>query len=181
MTPVVKDAEKHGTSAATVLVALITATVLISGCAALDKLGFTSRRQPEPLTPEQSKSQVIEAAHDIADITHLDVVRAVFWRSSCTDQGEPPYRSELLISRPLAESFEAADAEDAALIEQLRRHGWQPSDFLTHGTPLEKNGVYAVVGPQNAATPTRSLHLYGECRDFSSAKDTSSMEDINLP
>lgn len=174
-----QDVRKHGFSAAKVFAALIVATVLMSGCAALDKFAF-SGRQPEPLTPEQSKGQVIEAAHDIADITHLDVVRAVFWRSSCNDQGEPPYRSELLISRPLAGSFEAADAEDAALIEQLRRYGWQPSDFLTHGTPLEKNGVYAVVGPQNAATPTRSLHLYGECRDFSSAKGTSSMEDINL-
>ncbi|MBU8827786.1 hypothetical protein KL859_33635, partial [Mycolicibacterium goodii] len=105
-------------AAAAALTAAITATLLVSGCGVLNKFDFRGR--PDPITPEQSKAQVLDAARDIVNTIHLDIVKAVFWRSSCNDQGDPPYRSELLISRPLKESFDAADADDATLIDQLK-------------------------------------------------------------
>ncbi|ULN48209.1 hypothetical protein MI170_02135 [Mycolicibacterium goodii] len=166
-------------AAAAALTAAITATLLASSCGVLNKFDFGG--QLDPITPEQSKAQVLDAARDIVNTTHLDIVKAVFWRSSCNDQGDQPYRSELLISRPLKESFDAADADDATLIDQLKTHGWHPAtDFHTHGTALTKNNVVAVIGPQNASTPTRGLHLYGECRDYSSEKNQNSMEDTFL-
>jgi hypothetical protein len=134
-----------------------------------------------PITPEQSKAQVIDAAKEIVGLVDLKVLKAVFWRGSCNDQGEPPYRGEMRISHALASSFEVADAEDARMIQQLRSHGWTDApDFHTHGTALKKNGVVAVISPQNVSTPTRGVELFGECRDMTSEKGKNSMETVPL-
>jgi hypothetical protein len=41
-----------------------------------------------PLTPEQSKAQVIDAANEIVSTLKLPVIEPAFWRASCNDQGE---------------------------------------------------------------------------------------------
>jgi predicted secreted protein len=134
-----------------------------------------------PISPEQSKAQVIDAAKEIVGLAELKVLNAVFWRGSCNDQGDPPYRGEMRISHALAPSFQAADAEDAQMIQQLRNNGWTDApDFHTHGTALKKNGVVAVINPQNASTPTRGVELFGECRDITSQKGTNSTETVQL-
>jgi len=134
-----------------------------------------------PISPEQSKAQVVDAAKEIVGITDLKVVDSVFWRGSCNDQGDPPYRGEMRISHPLAANFETADAEDARMIRQLRDHGWVDApDFHTHGTALQKSGVVAVINAQNASTPTRGVELFGECRDMTSEKGKNSLEHISL-
>lgn len=46
----------------------------------------------DPITPGQSKARVVDAAESIVGILDLPVESAIFWRSSCNDQGEAPFR-----------------------------------------------------------------------------------------
>jgi hypothetical protein len=44
------------------------------------------------MTPDQSRAQVIDAASDVGHAVDQPVASAHFSRSSCKDQGDPPYR-----------------------------------------------------------------------------------------
>ena len=126
-----------------------------------------------PLTPEQSRAQVVDAAHEIVASLKLPVVEAFFWHASCNDQGDPPFRGEMRIAYPLAANFADSDAQIAQMAQQLRDAGWSGDPgFHTHGTALTKNNVVVVFGPQNVSDPNREIELFGECRDVTSTKDT---------
>ena len=159
-------------AAAAVVVALVT------GCGVVDSLG---NGVPDPMTPEQSKAQVVDAARELVGTLDLRVVEAFFWHSACNDQGEAPFRGQIRIAYPPAPSFEESDAEVAEMAQRLESAGWsRDSDFLSYGTVLEKNNVVAVLGPQNVSTPNRDIQVYGECRDMTTAKGDNQTEPVTL-
>lgn len=159
-------------TAAKALVAAMTVAALVSGCGAVSWM--MNDGVSNPMSPEQSKAQVIDAAKDIVGTIDLTVVDASFWHGSCNDQGDAPFQGQMRIAHPLAATLEAADAEDAQIIQRLRANGWTTdSAFNTHGTAIKKNGVTAVFRPQNSAITTRGIDLYGECRDVTTTKQTS--------
>lgn len=126
-----------------------------------------------PMTPEQSKAQVVDAAREIVNALGLHVVEAFFWRSSCNDQGDPPFRGEMRIAYPRAASFEESDTQIAKMAQSLQSIGWTGDPgFHSHGTVLKKDNVVAVLGPQNVSLPHRDIELYGECRDVTTTKNT---------
>jgi hypothetical protein len=162
---------KEAIAVATLVVALI------SGCDAVNPL----KDVPNPLTPEQSKAQVVDAAKDVVGTLDLQVVEAVFWHSSCNDQGDPPFRGQVRLAYPQASSADQSDDEIAKMVQRLENSGWSAdSEFRSHGTVLKKNNVVAVLGPQNASVPNRDIQLYGECRDVTTAKGQTQTEDIVL-
>lgn len=134
------------------------------------------------MTPAQSKAQVVDAAREIVAALNLHVVNASFWRASCNDQGDPPFKGKAIITYPPAPSFEESDAEIAQMVQHLQSLGWTGDpDFHSHGTVLRKNNVVAVFGPQDVSGPNRGIELYGECRDMTTTKQTrGSTEDISL-
>lgn len=126
-----------------------------------------------PLTPAQSKAQVVDAAREIVSTLGLKVTEAWFWHSSCNDDGVAPFRGEVRISYPPAPSFEQSDAEVGKMIQHLRSTGWKGDpDFHTHGSMLRKDNIVVVFDPQNASTPNRTIELHGECRDVTTTKET---------
>jgi hypothetical protein len=126
-----------------------------------------------PMTPEQSKAQVIDAAHEIVNALGVHVVEAWFWHASCNDQGDPPFQGKARIAYPPAPSFEQSDAEIAKMVQHLQSMGWTGDPgFHSHGTVLKKNNVVAVFGPQNVSVPDRDIEVYGECRDVTTTKNT---------
>jgi hypothetical protein len=158
-------------------VAAVVAT-LVSGCGSMNSKGNSVQN---PLTPEQSKAQVVDSARDIVGTLRLQPVAVTFYRSSCNDQHEAPFRGVVSIDFPKAATFEQSDAEVAAMTQQLQAGGWTgDADFKSHGTALKKNNIVAVFAPQNASTPNRSITLYGECRDMTSTKDDTQTEYITL-
>jgi hypothetical protein len=158
-------------SAAAVVVALV------SGCGVLN----FREEVPNPMTPEQSKAQVVDAAKELVGTLNLQVVEAFFWHSSCNDQGEAPFRGQIRIAYPPAPSFEESDVEIAEMVQRLETAGWsRDSDFRSYGTVLEKNNVVAVLGPQNASNPNRDIQVYGECRDMTTAKGDNQTEPVTL-
>jgi hypothetical protein len=145
-------------------------TVLFSGCGPVNSV---TNRVSNPLTPEQSKAQVVDAAREIVTATGVHVVSASFERASCNDDGVAPFKGIVSISYPLAPSFEQSGAEVAKMVQQLQSSGWTGDpDFHSHGTVLKKNSVVAVFGSQDASTPYRGIDLYGECRDMTTTKET---------
>jgi hypothetical protein len=162
---------------ATVVAAVAMVAALVSGCGAVSSIknGGVSN----PLTPEQSKSQVVDAANEIIGTLKLHAIEPAFWHASCNDQGDPPFRGQMRLGYPLAASFEASDAEIAQMVQRLESIGWSTdSDFKSHGATLQKNGVVAVLGPQSAGDTTRSLELFGECRDLTTTKDTKGATEV---
>ncbi|KAA0120853.1 hypothetical protein CIW51_01110 [Mycolicibacterium sp. P9-22] len=137
---------------------------------------------PDPLTPEQSKTQVVDAARDIVRALQLEMTRVVFWRASCNDQHEAPFRSVVSIWYPPAPTLQASDAEVAEMIRRLHTDGWTPAtDFKTHGAAVTKHDVVAVLAPQAVGDKHRGIDLYGECRDVTTTKATAgSTEEITL-
>lgn len=132
-----------------------------------------------PLTPQQSQAQVVDAAKEIVHALGLRAIEPAFWHASCNDQGDPPFQGKMMIGYPKAPSFEASQAEIAEMVRRLRSIGWaNASDFHTHGTALQKNGVIAVFGPQNVSDSTRSLEIFGECRDVTTTKQTGGHTEI---
>lgn len=158
------------------IVAVVAA--LVSGC---DAMNSATNDVSNPLTPDQSKAQVVDGARDIVGTLHLQVIDAAFYRSSCNDQHEAPFRGVVNVNYPPAASFEESDAEVATMTQRLQGTGWTgDTEFKSHGTTLKKNNVVAVFAPQNASSPNRSITLYGECRDMTSTKDDTHAEDIAL-
>jgi hypothetical protein len=141
-----------------------------------------SDKVSNPLTPDQSKAQVMDAAHAIVTTLNLQVVNAGFWHASCNDQGDPPFRGQMRIAYPPAATFADSESQIAQMTKHLQASGWTGDpDFHSHGTVLQKNNVVAVFGPQNASDPNPEILLYGECRDVTTTKDTKGpAEEVSL-
>jgi hypothetical protein len=165
-----QNARRRGVAYSTAM-ATLAAAALAPGCTSLHGLahGVT-----HPITPEQSKAQVIDAARDVVHGLGLHYIDAYFWHGSCSDGGAGPFEGEIRISYPNAPSFAQSDSEVAAMVAHLQTLGWttDPS-FHTHATALTKSGVVAVFDPQNASTSTRGIELTGPCRDVTTTKSTA--------
>lgn len=130
---------------------------------------------PHPMTPEQSKAQVINAAREIAATLALKGVSGNFKRESCNDQAVAPFRGRVVLDYDHAPTLEASQAEIQQMVATLKQHGWEaPSDFHTHAPALSKQGATAVFDPyspvQNAGG---SITIYGECRDMTTKENTN--------
>ena len=135
-----------------------------------------------PITPEESKAQMVDAAREIIAALDLDVLAVKFRHASCNDDGVAPFRGDLLITYPLAASEEESEAEIATMTEKLRSIGWGSDPNLhTHGTDLTKNNIVADLGPQLKGQIRRAIQLYGECRDITtSQKYGTPYEEVDL-
>jgi len=144
---------------------------VLSGCAALSgwsviMTGVPNPMRPTPMTPEESRSQVLKAAREVVAILGLDVVEASFWHSACNSRGDPPFRGRMRIGYPLARSPQVAGDQIAAMLDLLRAAGWSAdSAFLSHAPALKKNRVIIVLRPQDPNSATRGVDVIGECRD----------------
>jgi hypothetical protein len=151
---------------------MVTAALLaafISGCNVMSS--GSNHGVAQPLTPEQSKAQVVDAANDIVRTSQVKVNEANFMRSSCNDQGDAPFRGGVNIFYARPASFADADADVERMTQRLQAEGWTTdTDFKSHGTVLKKNGVNAVFYPANASSAQGNIELFGECRDVTTTK-----------
>jgi hypothetical protein len=154
-----------------VSVAAGTLAIALQSCSTVRNL---SEGVHNPMTPEQSKAQVINAAKEIVISLALKGVSANFTRDSCNDQAVAPFRGRVELNYDHAPTLEASQAEIQQMIATLKQHGWgAPGDFHTHAPALSKQGVTAVFDPyspvQNAGG---SISIYGECRDMTTKENT---------
>lgn len=137
----------------------------------------------DPLTPDQSRAQVVDAATEILTTLHLPVLRTAFWRASCNDAGLPPFRGHVRITYPRADTYARSDAEIADMIELLAAQGWADDpDFRSHSRAVAKDNVTAVFQNQNASVVDRAIEVLGECRDITTPSQLDDdSEWITLP
>jgi hypothetical protein len=137
-------------------------------------VGNSSGGVTNPMSPEESKAQVVNAAKEVVTTLALKGVAATFTRDSCNDKAVAPFRARVVISYDHAPTLEASQAEIQQMVAVLKQHGWgAPGDFRSHAPALGKSGVTAVFDPysplQNAGG---SISIYGECRDMTTARNT---------
>lgn len=127
-----------------------------------------------PMTPEQSKAQVVNAAREIATTLGLKGVSGHFSRDSCNDQAVAPFRGIVGLAYDHAPTLEASRAEIQQMIATLKQHGWgAPGDFHTHASALSKQGVTAVFDPYSPVQNSGgSITIYGECQDMTTKANT---------
>lgn len=137
----------------------------------------------DPLTPELSRAQVVDAATEIVTTLHLPVLRSAFWRASCNDSGLPPFRGHVRITYPRADNYARSEAEIADMIERLAALGWADNpNFHSHSRALAKGNVTAVFQNQNASVLDRAIDVLGECRDITTPSQLDDdSEWITLP
>ncbi|WP_431240430.1 hypothetical protein ACQ86B_13655 [Mycolicibacterium aichiense] len=167
--------QTNRTGALAMIAALAMTTV--TGCGLMKS---DADKVSNPLTPEQSEDQVIDAAHETVATLGLQVTNASVWHASCNDQGDPPFRGQLRLSYP-PPAAGAGNPIDQ-IVQKLKAQGWTDAqDFATHGTALEKNNIVAVFAPGNAINANYSIEFFGECRDITTTKDTKGrVEPITL-
>ena len=155
------------------LVAFAVASVLAISLQSCSSIRNLSEGVPHPMTPDESKAQVIAAAREIVTTLELKGFSAHFSRESCNDQAVAPFRGIVGIDYDHAPTLEASQAQIQQMVTVLKQHGWGgPGDFRTHASAVSKQGVTAVFDPyspvQNAGG---SILIYGECRDMTTKQN----------
>lgn len=103
-----------------------------------------------PSTASESRAELLGAALELVAASGLEAVEAYFW----------PTRCRVRIAYPRAPDTATANAEMAAMIEQLTARGWSGDPtFHSHGAVLAKNAVRALLRPQNSSVATRAIEL----------------------
>jgi hypothetical protein len=155
------------------VVVFVAAGVLAMALQSCSSIRNLSEGVPHPMTPNESKAQVINAAREIVATLGLKGVSAHFSRESCNDQAVAPFRGIVGLDYDHALTLEASQAQIAEMVAVLKQHGWgAPGDFHTHASAVSKQGVTAVFDPyspvQNAGG---SISIYGECRDMTTKQN----------
>ena len=96
------------------LLAIVTAVAMVSGCAIMNKL---KDGVSDPMTPEETKAQVIAAARDVVKALQLKDVGVTFRYEACSDEGKPPYRGLVQIDYAHAPTYEGSQPKCG-----VRRH-----------------------------------------------------------
>lgn len=159
---------------AAALAVLTTVVAPMGGCSSM------SPSQPEnpavtPLTDDESRGQVVDAAKEIVRAARLDITYANLQWEWCNDQGEPPFRTkvELAFVTPAGEDRSAQIAASVAA-----QPGWEsgpPPGYVPAGEVVHKGDVWASIGPGN--NPERGgIQIYGECRNVNDHRDTDGVE-----
>ena len=127
---------------------------------------------PDPISPQQARAEVIDAARDILATLHGEVTKALFSYESCNDQGEPPFRGMVNVSFWMPGVPHDQPVDPQRVIQPLVAHGWSPdSDFVSHSPTLRKDKVNIIVtvAPHPPAGVELIRHVGvevdGECRD----------------
>ena len=145
-------------------------TVVLQSCSSIRNL---SEGGPHPMTPDESRAQVVNAAREIVATLGLKTVTGHFSRESCNDQAVAPFRGVVGLDYDHAPTLEASQAQIEQMVASLKQHGWGASgDFHSHSPAVSKQGVTAlfdVFSPvQNAGG---SITIYGECRDMTTKQN----------
>lgn len=151
--------------------ALLLCLVLGSSFIVLHRLrdlrGAAVEAPAHPLTDEQARQQVVEAARQFVEAGRLDKATATYMLLSCTNREDPPYQGAVYLDFGLpapGETRRYFDRIDAALTAR----GWSvalPPSGHPGGRTLTKDGVTAVYYPNLDAPGRGVLQIYGECRN----------------
>jgi hypothetical protein len=160
------------------LVAIVTALAMVSGCSIVNKF---KDGVSDPMTPQEAKAQVIAAARDVVKTLQLKDVGGTFRYEACSDEGKPPYRGLVQIDYAHSPTYEGSQAEVQSFVETLQRGGWSTdSGFASHAASLAKDNVVTLLRPY-APNGSGGIEVRGECRDVTDHRGNQDIVDTPLP
>jgi hypothetical protein len=126
----------------------------------------------DPISPEEARAEVIDAARDVRSSLDADVAEAKFRYESCNDQGEPPFRGVVDMGLWLPGVPHDEPVDPQRVIQSLTEHGWSSdSDFISHSPTLRKGAINIIVTVAHRPTAGKkigahvSVDVDGQCRD----------------
>lgn len=120
-----------------------------------------------PLDDDQSKTQVIEPARQIAALTQLRTSAAGYALMSCKSQHDPPYQGAIYLTFSLPAATPAG-AFFSAAAATLVDHGWiegSPPNNHPLARILSKDGIAVILYRHDDDPALGVLRVYGQCRD----------------
>jgi hypothetical protein len=149
----------------------------LSGCAEVK----------DPITPEQARAEVMDAARDILNTLHGELTEARFHYESCNDQGEPPFRGLVRMAFWMPGVPHDQPVDPQRVIQPLTAHGWSTdSDFISHSPTLRKDNINIIltVVPRLPAVGKLNSHVgvdvAGQCRDTFDHRSNDSILSVDV-
>jgi len=131
-----------------------------------------------PLSDDQTKSQVIEPTKQIVALTRMHVAAAGYTLLSCKNETDPPYQGLVYLTFDLPNAVDYFDQVAATMVP----HGWHkglPPTQYVFGTTLTKDGVTAILYRDPDRRTTGVMKVYGECRNTGNHRnDNTGWTDI---
>lgn len=135
----------------------------------------------DPVTDDQSETQVVEAAKQIVTVAGLQKPTAGYLLMSCKNRDDPPYQGAIYMNfaLPAEGHLETYFRNIAATVVA---HGWSeglPPNQHLYGRTLYRDGVTAIVYRNSDDANRGIMRLYGQCRNMNDHRnDTSAWVDI---
>jgi hypothetical protein len=163
---------RSGRVRALILAALVVSLTLGAAFVVVSELRPSAAEAIEhpanPVTDDQSRAQVLEAAKQIVTLAGLRTTSAGYLPMSCKDRKDPPYQGAIYLTFALPPDV-AADKYFPAIATTLARHGWieggQPAN-RTDGRMFSKDAVTAIIYRDSDDPRVGIVRLYGECRNM---------------
>ena len=138
------------------------------------------RQEPTPISDEESRAQVVDAAKAITAAAGLDVTYANYQWEWCNDQGRPPYHGRVDVAYEVPAGTDSAAMAKQVAAVAARQPGWAsgpPPGLNPYGEVVHKGGVMAIASVGNY--PERgALQIFGECKNMNDHRDDSALHDI---
>jgi hypothetical protein len=157
-----------------VLVLVVLAAVVAVGAAflLLRTRADALNRPAQPLTDEQTKTQVVEPAKQIVAVANLHGASGGYILMSCRNEADPPYQGAIYVTFDLPKSVDYFDRVAAAMVPHGWHEGLPPNQYL-FGTTLYKDGVTVILYRDPDRLTTGVMKVYGECRNTADHRNDS--------
>jgi hypothetical protein len=132
-------------------------------------------------TDEQTKAEVVAQAKLIVAVGALQNPTAGYLLMSCKNHDDPPYQGAVYLDFALpadARGDQYFRSIAAAMIARGWREGLPPRQNV-FGKTLAKDGVTAILYPDNGSPMHGVARIYGQCRDMNNHRsDSTAWVDI---
>ncbi len=132
-----------------------------------------------PMTDQQSRDQVVDAARQIVTAAQLEAVTGSYTFLSCTNEQDPPYQPALYLDFALSQPNSTKRIREIA--DALVADGWSESPSMGEhfGRKLTRDGVTTTFH-QNVDKPDfGTMRIYGQCRNMADHRnDNPAWTDI---
>jgi hypothetical protein len=135
-----------------------------------------------PVTDDQSKAQVVEAAKEIVATAGLQKPAAGYMLMSCRNQHDPPYQGAIYLTFTVPSDVRT-DSYFHSVAAAMSAHGWHeglaPVQGV-YGKTLYNDGVTAIIYRDSDYPTLGVARLYGQCRNVTDHRtDTTTWTDVS--
>jgi hypothetical protein len=135
----------------------------------------------QPVSDDQSESQVLEPVRQIVTTAKLQRPTAGYSLMSCKDVSDPPYQGAIYLNFALPADVRI-DMYFRSIADAMVGHGWReglPPSRYSYGSTLYRSEVTAIVYQDNNIPSIGVLRVYGQCRNMNNHRhDTTAWTDI---